>query len=673
MEHTGRSASAFRRWSRFGGAPCRILGVASRSLWLRFFPPVRSLLFLISVVLLSGSTAAQTVRYVDADATGAADGSSWAEAFVHLQGALAVAAAGDEVWVAEGTYRPTDGGPDPTDRDASFVLPSGVRTYGGFDGTETTRDERDWEAHPTVLSGDIGAPGDFSDNAFHVVTASGVDASTVLDGFTVSGGYGNGANPRNRGAGIYGVDASLVVRNVRIVENRVVQTDGFGGGGGVFFEGVGALRFERVAFERNGGNAIGGGLWLLGEGGAASEAEVIRRHGAHLADADHDVGVSHIDVAERRAEGRRLGSGGLSAALREVSFAENTGSFGGAMKVERATLEMVVGTFERNAAQAAGGGVHSTLVAGDFVNVTFRGNTSAPDEFISGGGGVIDSGSSLDFTNVTFTGNVGRLGGGLTLGGGTTSVLTNVMFTANESPGEGGGIRVSSGSNALLRNVVLWGNDDEIALRAGTATLNHALVEGGCPSEVTCEALLDADPLFARGPDPGPDETWGTGDDDYGDLRLQVGSPAVDFGLTSFLPLDTFDLDADGDIAEPLPVDLAGEPRVVGASVDLGAYERQPPVAVEPELAGPAAVTLDVYPNPARGPVAVVPRLDRAEQAEVALFDVLGRQVAVLHDGPLAAGRHAFRLATAALPSGVYLLRLSGETSTVTRRVVVLR
>ena len=61
MEHTGRSALAFRRRSRFGGASCRILEVVFRSLSLRFFPPVRSLLILAAVVVLCGSAAAQTV------------------------------------------------------------------------------------------------------------------------------------------------------------------------------------------------------------------------------------------------------------------------------------------------------------------------------------------------------------------------------------------------------------------------------------------------------------------------------------------------------------------------------------------------------------------------------------------------------------------------------------
>ncbi len=193
-----------------------------------------SLLTLAAALLLSTPATAQRVLFVDADATGTADGSSWADAFPDLQQALAVVQPGDEVWVTEGTYRPA-----PTvDRDASFALVSGTAIYGGFDGTETARDERDPALNETVLSGDLGMPDDVSDNAFHVVTASGVDATTVLDGFTVTGG--NGANPRNRGGGIDAVDGSLQVRDCRIVANRVVQTDGNGGGAGAFFGGAGS-------------------------------------------------------------------------------------------------------------------------------------------------------------------------------------------------------------------------------------------------------------------------------------------------------------------------------------------------------------------------------------------------------------------------------------------------
>ncbi len=620
---------------------------------------------LAAALLLNAPALAQpsgTVRYVDADATGAADGSSWTDAFPDLQDALAIAEAGDEVWVAEGTYRPAAG--EPVDRDASFVLVSGVGLYGGFDGSETKRDERDPEANVTVLSGDLGVPGDSTDNAFHVVTASGVDESTVLDGFTVTGGYGNGANPRNRGAGIYAEDGSLTVRDCRIVANAVVQTDGFGGGGGAFFGASGRVVFEGVAFERNGLDGIGGGLWLLGDLERGSEAELRRQFRAERVGSP----LSLVETAER---------GALSAALRDVSFVENTGSFGGGISARRATVEMVEVVIEQNFAFDGGGGVAIASTSADLVNVGFYGNVVDPEDELSAVGGMTASSSLLTLANTAFVGNTADdFSGALSLGNGTLGTLTNVTVASNEAE-VGGGIRITSGASATVRNAVLWGNGQEVDAGSGTALLDHVLVAGGCPpegdfGEVTCASLLDANPLFVRAPDPGPDGAWGTPDDDYGDLRLQDGSPAIDFGLTSFLPPDTFDLDRDGDTAEPLPVDLAGEARVVGESVDLGAYERPPPVATEPEPTA-SGVALDVYPNPARGPVSVSLVLARPQQAEVALFDVLGRRVARLHDGPLAAGPHALRLATVALPAGVYVLRVRSASGSLTRRLVVLR
>ena len=588
---------------------------------------MRSLLLFAAVFLVAPATSAQHVLFVDADATGAANGSSWADAFPDLQFALAVAEAGDEVWVAEGTYRPDES--EPVDRDASFVLVSGTRLYGGFDGTETTRDERDPEMNVTVLSGDLGIPDDLSDNAYHVVTASGVDETTVLDGFTVTGGNGNGANPRNRGGGIYAENSSLVVRGCRIVENRVVQTDGFGGGAGAFFGGSESRpRFERVVFGHNNGEgALGGGLWL------------------------HE---------------------GAGAFIADASFVENrAASGGGLLGREDAGFTVVRTVFVRNVARDGGGGTSISGGEAHLVNVGFYGNVAEPGGTFSSSAGLFSIGSALTFTNVAFVGNTARLGAGFSQGGGT-STLTNVTFAANEAE-EFGGIRLGNGGNLAARNTVLWGNSGgEIDATSGTATLSHVLVAGGCPPETTCESILDAVPLFVRPPDPGPDKAWGTADDDYGDLRLQESSPAVDFGLSAFLPPDTFDLDSDGDSAEPLPLDLAGEPRVAGGAVDLGAYERQPPVASDPELTG-AVLTLVAYPNPAHGPVTVTLGLTRAQRAEVALFDVRGRRVAVLHDGLLGTGRHTFRLSTASLPSGVYLLRLRGETASGTRRVVVLR
>jgi hypothetical protein len=118
--------------------------------------------------------------------------------------------------------------------------------------------------------------------------------------------------------------------------------------------------------------------------------------------------------------------------------------------------------------------------------------------------------------------------------------------------------------------------------------------------------------------------------------------------------------------------DARGDPALLGAGY---VWDLQRAVPIEPSAeVSEGRVQLTVYPNPVDGGQATVQlRLPAAAEVRIDAFDVLGREVAVLHDGPLAAGRHAFRLATAALPSGVSLLRLSGDAASVTRRVVVLR
>ncbi|MGD8239485.1 MAG: hypothetical protein PVH68_13080, partial [Armatimonadota bacterium] len=156
--------------------------------------------------LLLGMVApARAVVYVDIDnAAGPWDGESWATAYRTVHEGLNAAhdAGGGEVWVAEATYKPTS----TTDRSVSFELKPGVAIYGGFRGAETARDQRDWATHVTVLSGDIGTPGDPSDNSYHVVT--GTD-DAAIDGFTITGGNADGEGYSSKGGGMVNYDTSF--------------------------------------------------------------------------------------------------------------------------------------------------------------------------------------------------------------------------------------------------------------------------------------------------------------------------------------------------------------------------------------------------------------------------------------------------------------------------------
>ena len=96
--------------------------------------------------------------------------------------------------------------------------------------------------------------------------------------------------------------------------------------------------------------------------------------------------------------------------------------------------------------------------------------------------------------------------------------------------------------------------------------------------------------------------------------------------------------------------------------------------ATEPGAEVPAAFALsEAYPNPFNPQTAFSLSLDVPQRVTVEAFDVLGRRVATLHDGRLAAGTHTLRFEAGALPSGVYVVRARGEHTTASRRVTLAR
>src|SRR5262249_8071375 len=142
----------------------------------------------------------------NANATGANNGTSWANAYTDLQSALSDASC-KQIWVAKGTYQPTS----TTDRTISFAIPRGVSLYGGFAGTESQVNPRS-ATNATILSGDIGTVGVVADNSYHVVRLDGTSAAgtitpttNVIDGFTITGGNADSAvpGPDSRGGGLY--------------------------------------------------------------------------------------------------------------------------------------------------------------------------------------------------------------------------------------------------------------------------------------------------------------------------------------------------------------------------------------------------------------------------------------------------------------------------------------
>ncbi|HLA64444.1 MAG TPA: T9SS type A sorting domain-containing protein, partial [Rhodothermales bacterium] len=116
-----------------------------------------------------------------------------------------------------------------------------------------------------------------------------------------------------------------------------------------------------------------------------------------------------------------------------------------------------------------------------------------------------------------------------------------------------------------------------------------------------------------------------------------------------------------------------GAGNTVLAGTATGVYVRSGGVVATSPDPAPTASALQVAPNPVRDRAAVTLTLDRAQTATVAVYDALGRRVAMLHDGALTAGTHALTFDTAALPAGLYVVRASGDGLALTHRATVVR
>lgn len=208
---------------------------------------MKKLLLLSFIASLLTTHAFATRYYVNATASGTNNGLTWTNAFTSLQSAISASIAGDEVWVATGTYKPGTG------RTASFVMKNGVNVYGGFAGTETLLSERNIATAPTTLSGDIGTAGSNTDNTYKVVKIQNIALSLVIDGFRVVSGYNSADGAEGAGAYIKDNPGTITIKNCIFYDNYA-----YGYGGGLFID-QSDVNFENCEFLYNSNFDYGGG------------------------------------------------------------------------------------------------------------------------------------------------------------------------------------------------------------------------------------------------------------------------------------------------------------------------------------------------------------------------------------------------------------------------------
>lgn len=372
--------------------------------------------------------------------TGSGDGSDWLQA-ASLQGALADAAC-TEIWVAQGSYTP-DGGSG--DRSAHFAITRELRLLGGFSGSETSLEERaSRDPALTVLSGEIGDPGDTEDNSYRLIQldASGViggfTADTVIDGFTLRDAQGTSNYPDNMGAALYCYSpqanrpCSPLLTRLHFTANHAIH------GGALALRadcclppagGIVAPLISDTVFDGNRAQNNGGAIYALASAASSRIAPLIQRS-TFMNNTAH--------------------------------FAATIGSGGGAIYLDA----------------GAQGGVIDLLVQ----NTSFSGNAVA--SFYGRGGAIYNRGfggpSTVRLDQVTFFGNVASFQGEPAWAGQSIYAYGERATTVVE------------------RSIVADADPFRRESSAGDIVLAQSVVPPGapCPAGAACTDAIEGDPLL---------------------------------------------------------------------------------------------------------------------------------------------------------------------------------
>jgi predicted outer membrane repeat protein len=332
---------------------------------------------------------------------------------------------------------------------------------------------------------------------YHVIAidatgnATNVSGSTILDGFTITGGKANGSGIDQYGGGLicngntgYTCNptlANLVFKNNSAVYGGALMSNGSAGG-------MSSPRLQKVTFSANHASTAGGAMYNLGvDNGASSPALTAVDFSGNTSDnsggAMYNLGIggvsspsvvaSHFDGNVAAGNGGAVYNETSNASFTDVTFTGNHSSYQGGAVYNRdvlgpENLQFTSVTFTGNSAYINGGAVYNSLGRADsqarFDHTAFAGNTLTANGI---GGAVYNSGNAV-FRDVLFAGNggVAQLAGAIanTTDVSSTSNLTidGASFVRNTAIGGSGAVLVLAAqpatANTLISNATFWKN-----------------------------------------------------------------------------------------------------------------------------------------------------------------------------------------------------------------------
>ena len=515
---------------------------------------------LVWLMLLTANLFAGQVFYVTTSGSDSNDGKSWATAFADVQKAIDAAhevatdGSPSEVWIAVGTYK----------HGSAMTMKNNVEIYGGFAGTETSKEERT-SGNETILDGE-GKYRIFYNNYIDVeplTNSSKLDSITIQNGYRYehsgAGMYNYYSSPeitncifthnivqKANGGGIYNCNSSPIVKDCIFSENIANTNSSDNGiryGGGMYNEDFSNPIITNCTFLKNEAGALGGGICNR--------------------NSSNPILMNCTFLENNSSNGGGIYNFTSNPVLTNCNFSKNVSSLsGGGVYNSSSSPKFTNCEFSDNMVLGkagnffCGGGIYNVLSDPIFKNCVFRGNkvysssNNRFEKFYSNGGGIYNSSSNPILINCTFSENIASFdaysfsevyssGGGM-YNTSSMPTLINCTFRRNEasfsslSPNSsfsrGGGIYNAIASNSgvtpskvTLTNCIFWDNiPDELynsVYYSYYFIIDSCIIKGGFNSSTN---IITEDPLLGElGYYGGKVQT----------MPVLAGSPAIGAGI----------------------------------------------------------------------------------------------------------------------------------------------
>ncbi|GAA5480861.1 choice-of-anchor Q domain-containing protein [Haloferula sargassicola] len=423
-------------------------------------------------LLLTVETISPVIR-VDPTAVGSEDGSSWSDAATSLHQILeesegTTTGPPREIWVRGGSHFPDES----VESGSPFALSDGLAVYGGFAGSETRREDRNPDDHPTILSRNsdpsLRAP------SRPIVSATAVGERAILDGFVLPGEPPpSGTFADYRASALVCNDASPIIASCRFVDGYSYIMGGavtcsnrssphfischfennradFDGGGVEIIES--SPKFTNCHFGGNIARNIGGAVFssissplfedciFVGNGSTSGTY----RGGAVYNSNSSPVFVRCEFLGNRAGDdGGAMFNNGSPISISDCRFSENRADKGGAIANLSSDLSVADTIFEDNFAYEDGGAIHHDQSDGTVRDSMFTGNHSRQS-----GGAIACLWSTSELESCSFKGNFAEDSGGAIHHSSSGGSMLHLEFRENRAAGPGGAIHLTFGTSS---------------------------------------------------------------------------------------------------------------------------------------------------------------------------------------------------------------------------------